>query len=351
MPTQKYFVHHFSPYIFTIQDLHIKTLLGLPGILLALVFVALEAFFYKKKKTANWAAFGEMTLLTIGGVLIAFLVADHFGFNWGLRWYSTMYLLGFIQVYLVCRHWIKVRKIMLTPLLLDSLIAYLILGMVLGARTFYVLIYNFDAYSHHPLDAFKVWEGGLSFHGGIAGVIIAITLFCRKHKIPFYHLSDKLVMCVPFGIGLGRLGNFMNGELYGRIIQSDVPWAMIFPDGGPQPRHPSQLYQSLGEGWMLLLTLYLIYRRPHREGTLSIAFVFFYCAYRFPVEYFREADAQIGYYFGNALTMGQILCLVFMVAMIALYFVQRNNGLVERSEAWQRRVDEFLNRQKALESA
>lgn len=351
MPTQGYYTHNLSPYIFTVQDLNLSVLKGWPGIVLLVVFLALEVFFYSKKKTHAWAAIAELVTLTVGGLLVVFFALDHYGVNWGLRWYSTMYLLGFIQVYVLCRHWISKQKIMLTPYLLDSLIGYLIFGMVLGARSFYVLIYNFDAYVNNPLDALKVWEGGLSFHGGIVGVIVAITLFCRKYSIPFFHLADKLVLCVPLGIGLGRIGNFMNGELYGRVIRSDVPWAVIFPEGGPQPRHPSQIYQSIGEGWLLLLTLFLIYKRPHREGTLSIAFVFFYCAYRFPAEFFREADAQLQYYFNNTLTMGQILCLVFMLAMIGLYFINvSRNPILEGSEDWKRRISDFLARRKTVEA-
>lgn len=355
MENSEYWVHNLSPYIFTVDQLHLASLRGPVGIALLVVFLALEAFFFTKKKSLppekNWAANAEVVLLTVATLLGVFTFLDYQGINWGLRWYSTMYLLGFIQVYVLCRRWIAQRKVMLTPLMLDSLIAYLIVGMVVGARTFYVFIYNFADYAKNPLNALKVWEGGLSFHGGIVGVIVAIILFCRKHNIRFFHLADKLVLCVPFGIAMGRLGNFMNGELYGRIIKSDVPWAVVFPEGGPQPRHPSQIYQSLGEGVLLGLTLYLIYKRPHREGTLAIAFVFFYTAYRFPMEFFREADAQLQYYFNNTLTMGQILSLVFMLAMIGLYVYNRGrNTVVEGSDVWRRDVNDYIEKQLQLEA-
>jgi phosphatidylglycerol---prolipoprotein diacylglyceryl transferase len=160
--------------------------------------------------------------------------------NWGLRWYSTMYLVSFVFVYFSCRYWMKRGRIMLTQMQLDSMMAYSILGMILGARIAYVFIYNWDSYSKNFGDILKVWEGGLSFHGGIIGVVLAIILFCRANKIPFWHLTDRLCLAVPAGIGLGRIGNFMNGELYGRVIQGEVPWAVIFPTGGPNPDTPAK---------------------------------------------------------------------------------------------------------------
>jgi phosphatidylglycerol:prolipoprotein diacylglycerol transferase len=195
---------------------------------------------------------------------------------------------------------------------------------------------------------FKVWEGGLSFHGGIVGVIIAMILFCRQNGIPFWHLSDRLALTVPVGIGLGRIGNFMNGELYGRVISDHVPWAMIFPGGGDLPRHPSQIYQSLGEGWLLFVTLLLINRGKHREGTIGAGFVFFYGLYRFFMEFFREADKQLMYYFNNTLTMGQILCIVTMLAGVGVFLVTRNT-LVTDSEGWQQKIDDFLARRRKIE--
>ena len=271
------------------------------------------------------------------------------GIDWGLRWYSTMYLLAYTFTYLCCRHWIRKRSIMLTPMLLDSLIAYGMIGMIAGARIAYVFIYNWDSYSKNPADMFKVWEGGLSFHGGIVGVIAALIIFCRQNGIPFWHLSDRLALTVPVGIGLGRIGNFMNGELYGRVISDHVPWAIIFPGGGDLPRHPSQIYQSLGEGWLLFLTLALINRMKHREGTIGAAFIFFYGFYRFFMEYYREADEQLKYYFSNTMTMGQILCVLTMFAGIGVFLVTRDT-LQTQTEAWQQRIDSFLAQRRKIEA-
>ncbi|NBW80517.1 prolipoprotein diacylglyceryl transferase [bacterium] len=357
MAAGNYYKHDLSPFIFTVQSLKLEWMSSTGGIAgLLVLFVAGLAVLW------GWPRMRQLTdkqldrvanlrpLFVLASVLLTALFGLHkAGINWGLRWYSTMYLLAYIFTYLCCRHWIKRRSIMLTPMLLDSLIAYLMLGMIIGARTAYVFIYNWDAYARTPLDALKVWEGGLSFHGGIVGVITAIVLFCRRHGINFWHLSDNLAFTVPVGIGLGRIGNFMNGELYGRVISDHVPWAMIFPGGGDLPRHPSQIYQSLGEGWLLFLTLVLIRRFKSNEGTIGAAFVFFYGFYRFFMEYFREADEQLKYYFNNTLTMGQILCIVTMLCGIGVFVYTRSNVKVG-SEQWRSRLDSFLARRSKEEA-
>ena len=355
---QGYWVHNLDPYIFRISELPLDHLKSWQGWVAVLVFVALTIglphILQLKNSKQGQPAPRLLTAIKSAGIFVAVITAIFFGLHlaqidWGLRWYSTMYLIAFIQVYLWCRYWINERKIMLTPYLLDSLIAYLIVGMILGARAAFVLIYNFEAYQDRPLDMLKVWEGGLSFHGGIVGVIIAMLIFCRRYEIPFLHLADKIVLTVPLGIGLGRIGNFMNGELYGRIIQSDVPWAVIFPTGGPQPRHPSQIYQSLGEGWLLLATLWFLSTRKLPQGVLAACFIFFYALYRFPMEYFREADEQLKYYFNNSTTMGQILSVITMLAAIIVMFLSRRN-VVTGSQAWQKDVDAFLDRRETLEA-
>jgi phosphatidylglycerol:prolipoprotein diacylglycerol transferase len=239
---------------------------------------------------------------------------------------------------------------MMTHLMLDSLIAYIFIGMLLGARSFYVLIYNWDYYKNNLGDLLKVWHGGLSFHGGIVGVVIGFILFSRRYKVPFWHLFDRMALTAPFGVAIGRIGNFMNGgELYGRVISSDVPWAVIFPQGGPLPRHPSQIYQSICEGWLLLLSLFIISRKKYREGTIGAAAVFLYGLYRFPIEYFREADEQLRYYFNNTLTMGQILCVGTMLIGLLLFWITRNN-LREGSETWKTRLNAFLKNREVVEA-
>jgi phosphatidylglycerol:prolipoprotein diacylglycerol transferase len=356
--TDSHWVHDLDPFIFTISELPLHHLKSWPGWVAAaaflVIFVALPHLWQKRAEAQGQPTRLPATIKA-GGIFVAIITALFFGLQmanveWGLRWYSTMYLIGFVQMYLWCRHWINKRSIMLTPYLLDSLIAYLILGMILGARIAFVFIYNFDAYKDRPLDMLKVWEGGLSFHGGIVGVVLALFLFCRKFGIPFFHLADKIVLTVPLGIASGRIGNFMNGELYGRIIQSDVPWAVIFPNGGPQPRHPSQIYQSLGEGWLLLATLWFLASRKLPQGIVAASFIFFYALYRFPMEYFREADEQLKYYFNNTTTMGQILSVITMIAALVVMFLARRN-VITGSQAWQKEVDDFLDRRSSIEAS
>lgn len=357
MDSSAYFVHNFSPFIFTISGLKLdwmSTPLGSAG-LAVLLLLGLGILW-------GWPRFKQVTetqmsrvqalrpfFMAASIILIALFAMHKAQFDWGLRWYSTMYLLAYAFTYFCCRHWIRKKTIMLTQYLLDSLIAFAMVGMILGARTAYVFIYNWEAYSQRPMDMFKIWEGGLSFHGGIVGVIIAIVIFCRRNGIPFWHLSDRLALTVPVGIGLGRIGNFMNGELYGRVISDHVPWAMIFPPGGALPRHPSQIYQSLGEGWLLYLTLLLINRKSHREGTIGAAFVFFYGFYRFFMEYYREADEQLKYYFNNSMTMGQILCVLTMIAGIGVFFATRGT-LTTQSEQSRTRIESFLIQRRKIES-
>ncbi|MFZ9519549.1 MAG: prolipoprotein diacylglyceryl transferase [Silvanigrellaceae bacterium] len=357
MATGNYYKHDLSPFIFTVESLKLgwmSTAGGIAGLLVLFVAGLAVLWGWPRMRQLSSEQLDKIAtlrpLFVLASVLLSVLFGLHkAGINWGLRWYSTMYLLAYMVTYMSCRYWIKRRTIMLTPILLDSLIAYLMLGMIIGARTAYVFIYNWDAYARAPMDALKVWEGGLSFHGGIVGVITAIILFCRRHGINFWHLSDQLAFTVPVGIGLGRIGNFMNGELYGRVISDHVPWAMIFPGGGDLPRHPSQIYQSLGEGWLLFLTLVIVRRFKSNEGTIGAAFVFFYGFYRFFMEYFREADEQLKYYFNNTLTMGQILCIVTMLCGVGVFVYTRSNVKVG-SDQWRSRLDSFLERRSKEES-
>ena len=159
-----------------------------------------------------------------------------------VRWYGLMYLLGVILGYFGIGHLSRLRGLSLSADELSDLLFYCVLGVILGGRTGYVLFYNLPFYLHHPLQIFAVWEGGMSFHGGLLGVVAAAILFCKKRHLPVLLTGDILVAAAPIGLGLGRIGNFINGELWGRV--TDVPWAMVFPSGGPLPRHPSQLYEA-----------------------------------------------------------------------------------------------------------
>jgi phosphatidylglycerol:prolipoprotein diacylglycerol transferase len=356
-----YWTFDLSPFIFQVKNINFQWLSAWWQISLVCVFF-IGSYFLCKYLIKNMLVKEIIqSFLFYAFIILAILFGlQKFQVNWGLRWYSTMYLLGFLFFYSSCLWWINKKQIMLTENLLVNLIAFIIIGMLLGARLAYVFIYNFSYYKLHPLEAIATWQGGLSFHGAFLGILLSVILFCKKYKIPFYHLADKMCFIAPIGIGFGRIGNFMNGELWGRVIESHVPWAVIFPEGGMVPRHPSQIYQSLGEGWGLFVTLFLISRFKQKEGTISSYFIIFYCIYRFIVEYFRAADVQVSYFYLNRfewaplkaypdthwwqiITMGQILCFLFLIMGVCLFLVTRKN-ILEGSAQWQERINEFFKR-------
>ncbi|GAQ94386.1 phosphatidylglycerol:prolipoprotein diacylglycerol transferase [Thermodesulfovibrio aggregans] len=234
-----------------------------------------------------------------------------------IRWYGLMYLIGFICSYLIVKREIKRRGLRVEKDFLENLYFYLILGLLLGARLGYVIFYNLPYYINHPLEVFAIWQGGMSFHGGLIGVIVSAWLFTKAKKFDFFTLTDMLVLTAPIGLGLGRIGNFINGELYGRI--TDVPWAMVFPEGGPLPRHPSQLYEAALEGFALFVILWFLKDKFNRSGIVSSLFLILYGLFRFFVEFFREPDPQIGYILG-IFTMGQVLCSIMIVSGSGLLF-------------------------------
>lgn len=233
-----------------------------------------------------------------------------------IRWYGLMYLIGFVVSYLIVKREIHKRGFRLEKDFLENLYFYLILGLLIGARFGYVIFYNLPYYLDHPLEVFAIWHGGMSFHGGLIGVIVAAWIFTKIKKFDFFTLTDILVLTAPIGLGLGRIGNFINGELYGRV--TDVPWAMVFPEGGPLPRHPSQLYEAALEGFLLFLILWFFKDKIRKPGLISSIFLILYGAFRFFVEFFREPDPQIGYILG-VFTMGQVLCTVMIVGGICLF--------------------------------
>ncbi len=222
------------------------------------------------------------------------------------RWYGLMYIIGFVSSYFIIYAGALRRNIPLSRDDVADLIFSVALGIILGGRLGYVLFYNLSFYLEHPLKAIAIWEGGMSFHGGTSGAILAGWLYVRKKRLPFLRILDIGFLAGPVGLFFGRIGNFINGELYGRSTQ--LPWGMVFPGGGPVPRHPSQLYEAFLEGPVLLLILWLTSRKNPPDGVVFWTFIAGYGLFRSSVELFREPDAQIGLLLGS-LSMGQLLSL------------------------------------------
>jgi phosphatidylglycerol---prolipoprotein diacylglyceryl transferase len=235
-----------------------------------------------------------------------------------LRWYSLMYVIGLTACYYFLRDASRKGRLKLDEQQVESVMLYGLIGMIVGARMAYVFVYNFDHYMSHPEEILATWKGGLSFHGAITGIGLSLLWFARRHKKSFLNITDHIVTVAPVGLAFGRMGNFINGELWGRITES--PIGMIFPDGGPFPRHPSQLYESFFEGWVLLGIMWLIYRTKPRTGVLSSFFLIFYATFRFFIEFFREPDSQLGTILGP-FSMGQLLCgIMWIIGAVILTF-------------------------------
>ncbi|RYU69058.1 prolipoprotein diacylglyceryl transferase [Aliivibrio finisterrensis] len=240
-----------------------------------------------------------------------------------VRWYGLMYLFGFMfALWLANKRADKPNSGWTRDQVSDLLFAGF-LGVVIGGRVGYVLFYNFGHFLENPLYLFEVWTGGMSFHGGLLGVITAMLWYGYKNNRSFFTIADFVAPLVPFGLGAGRLGNFMNGELWGRV--TDVPWAMVFPTGGPFPRHPSQLYEFALEGVVLFFILNWFIRKPRPLGAVSGLFLFGYGTFRFLVEYVRQPDAQLGL-FGDWISMGQILSLPMVIGglLMMIWAFKRN---------------------------
>lgn len=241
------------------------------------------------------------------------------------RWYGLMYLISFVIAYFIIRRQAEKRQLPLDSEGVADMIFYMAVGVVLGGRLGYVLFYDLAAYLAHPLQIFAIWQGGMSFHGGLLGVAIAGILFARKSDIPYIQLADLAALVAPVGLGLGRIGNFINGELYGR--PTDVSWGIIFPEGGPLPRHPSQLYEAFLEGFVLFFLVRLVARYLPKPGSAMAAFLAGYGLFRSFVELFRQPDSQLGLFFGSV-SMGQILSLpLFFAGLVMLLLLYRKKGL------------------------
>ena len=237
------------------------------------------------------------------------------------RWYGLMYVLGFVATYFILCSEVRRKQLPLTRDDVADLVFYGALGVVLGGRLGYILFYDLGVYLADPLQIFAVWKGGMSFHGGFLGVILSFVLFARRKKIPFWTLIDMAAQCAPVGLGLGRIGNFINGELYGR--PTNVPWGIIFPGGGDVPRHPSQLYEAFLEGLVLFFMVRIMARRSDVTGIPAWTFCAGYGLFRFIVEFFRQPDAQIGTFL-DFFSMGQLLSLpMFLVGSFMIFRLSR----------------------------
>lgn len=238
-----------------------------------------------------------------------------------VHWYGLMYLIGFVSAWLLA-HWrMKHYKLNWTSEQISDLIFYAALGVIIGGRTGYMLFYNFPEFTHAPWTLFKIWEGGMSFHGGLLGVLLALWIFCRKYGKNFWEVGDFVAPLVPIGLGAGRLGNFINGELWGRV--TDMPWGMVYGHVDEQLRHPSELYEFGLEGIALFILVWCYARKPRPEGRVSAVFLIGYAICRLIAECFRQPDPQLGYLAFGWLTMGQLLSLPMLLLGFWLWWVKR----------------------------
>lgn len=257
---------------------------------------------------------------------------------WGplqIRWYSLLYVGGFLVARAILKKLSKEKRFLFTAEDMEQFIMWLLLGAVIGARIIYCIFYQPGELLRNPLFLFQIWGGGLSFHGGFLGTLVAATLFGRKKGIPFWNLVDAMALATPPGLAMGRLGNFINAELWGRV--TDVPWAVIFPHPDAQPRHPSQLYEFLLEGVLLMALLWAMKNRLKKDGQIGLLFLFGYTVSRFIVEYFRQPDAQLGY-LALGLSMGQWLSVAMLVSgFILTAYLYKTKWSVEEAPKSRRR--------------
>ena len=247
-----------------------------------------------------------------------------------IRWYSISYILGILLGWAYASKLIrktakdKYSVDNITKTQLDDLIIYLILGIIIGGRLGYIILYNFQYYSQNIIEIFKIWEGGMSFHGGLLGVVISILVFSNKNKLNFFKFSDIVSCVAPIGIFLGRIANFINGELYGKI--SNLPWAVIFPNGGSVSRHPSQIYEALLEGVLLFILINFLALKKNlliKTGYISGLFLILYSILRIFSEIFREPESHIGYIF-NYFSLGILLSLLTLIIGFVIIFIKKN---------------------------
>ena len=242
-----------------------------------------------------------------------------------IRWYGLLYIVSFVITYFFLKKKYVERNILLKPDDYENLIFYIMLGVILGGRTGYILFYNLSFYLKNPLEIFAVWHGGMSFHGGALGVMIAGIIYSKKIKIGFYRLADPVLPFVAIGLGLGRIGNFINGELYGRV--TSLPWGMVFPNSDGLPRHPSQLYEFFLEGVCLFFISKFILKVQKHDGITFWSFIGSYGIFRFMLEFVRQPDPQLGFVVG-IFTQGQILSsFMILASIIGIIYVSKSKNV------------------------
>ncbi|GEK73338.1 MULTISPECIES: prolipoprotein diacylglyceryl transferase [Halomonas] len=246
-----------------------------------------------------------------------------------VHWYGLMYVIGFIAAWWLGRR--RAARIGLNGDDVGDLIFYAALGVVLGGRLGYALFYGLDQWLADPLWILRVWDGGMSFHGGLIGVLLASLYFARKKRLAFFTLTDFVAPLVPIGLGAGRIGNFINHELPGRV--TDLPWGLVFPGLGNEPRHPSSLYEAVLEGAVLFAVLWWVSATPRRRGLVSGLFLTLYGVFRFGVEFVRRPDPQLGFIAFDWLTMGMLLSLPMIIAGVALMAWSRGRPVDARVDA------------------
>jgi phosphatidylglycerol---prolipoprotein diacylglyceryl transferase len=257
-------------------------------------------------------------------------VAFHIG-SWPVYWYGLMYLVGFLGGWGVLSLRVRYSPRGFTQDQLSDVVFYSAVGAIIGGRFGYMLFYDWRALFSDPLFIFKTWMGGMSFHGGLLGVLIALVLCAKKLKKPFLALTDLMSPAVPIGLGAGRIGNFINGELWGRV--TDVPWSMVFPHAGTLPRHPSQLYEFALEGVLLFIILWVYSRKPKPLGAVSGLFAICYGVFRCIAECFREPDLPIGYVAFGWLTEGQLLSVPLILVGLVLMIWAGKHGREQMVES------------------
>lgn len=242
-----------------------------------------------------------------------------------IHWYALTYLFGFLAGYLLARYRASKPGSGWDQEEIADLVFYIALGVILGGRIGSVLFYNTAAFLENPLMILKIWQGGMSFHGGLIGVLIAFGVYAYHTKRSYFQVADFLAPMFPIGLGAGRIGNFINGELWGRV--TDVPWAMVYPHVGPEPRHPNQIYQFLGEGVLLFIAVWWFSSKPRPRMAVSGFFMVFYGFYRLVIEFVREPDSHLGFVAFDWLTMGQLLSAPMIgIGVLLLILAYRNQS-------------------------